>query len=102
MPQELRHTIDFFYTVRTKDEALFLSEILEAAQQHHHFRAHLHYSADQGRLTAENIAKTAAGNIAVKHIYMCGPSSMLAAFKNDFRRKGVPSNAIHYEEFIFR
>lgn len=32
MPQESGHDIDFFYTVRTKDEALFLSEILEAAQ----------------------------------------------------------------------
>jgi len=57
---------------------------------------------ERGRLTIDDIARTVPGNIAGKHIYMCGPLAMLEAFKKEFRRIGVPPHAIHYEEFSFR
>lgn len=102
MPQELDYKIDFYYTVRTQDEALFLTEIFAAAQQHKNFRAHINYSAVDGRLTIEKMIKTTSGCMSRKHIYMCGPSAMVAAFQHEFRKLNVPSGFIHYEVFAFR
>lgn len=79
-----------------------MTEILEAEQRHKNFNVHINYSTDQGRLTIESIVAATEGSIANKHIYMCGPSQMLAAFQYEFRRFGIPARSIHYEEFSFR
>lgn len=102
MSPELNQRIDFFYTVRTRDETLFLSEILEAANRHKHFVVHTHFSADHGRLSVEDIVNRTGGRLADKHIYMSGPSPMLVTFQRAFRRLGVPAGSIYYEEFGFR
>jgi predicted ferric reductase len=98
----LDREIDFYYTVRTREEALFLDEIHAATQQHKSFRAHPTYSAQDGSLAVEKILATSNGKIADKHIYMCGPFRMTDAFQREFRRLGVPAASIHYEEFNFR
>ncbi|MBP3966023.1 ferric reductase-like transmembrane domain-containing protein [Paenibacillus lignilyticus] len=102
MPEHLPHRIDFVYTVRTEEEALFLSEIVDIARRHDYFKVHVHYSAEQGRLTAEHVVGMMQGEMAGKRIYMCGPAPMLAAFRQDFRRRGVPAGSIHFEQFRFR
>ncbi|KAA0564639.1 hypothetical protein F0342_10855 [Bacillus sp. CH30_1T] len=102
MPQELNYRIDFYYNVRTHGDELFLTEILEAEQQHDLFNVHINYSKDNGRLTIEDIVKTTSGRIADKHIYMCGPTPMLTTFNQEFQRYGIPASSIHYEEFSFR
>ncbi len=43
-----------------------------------------------------------AGEIANKHIFLCGSIGMTEAFTRRFKALGVPSNQIHYEEFNFR
>ncbi|MBB6691103.1 ferric reductase-like transmembrane domain-containing protein [Cohnella xylanilytica] len=102
MPHRLEYRIDFFYTVRTPEEAFFLSEILEAVRRHPHFKLHMHYSAEKGRLSVERLADELKGGLAGKSVYMCGPAPMLAAFKRDFRRRGVPAASVRYERFHFR
>ncbi|MWC30215.1 ferredoxin reductase family protein [Paenibacillus sp. MMS18-CY102] len=102
MPQERNQRIDFYYTVRTPEDALYLDEILEAAQGQKQFHAHIHYSADQGRLAIETILAASGSRVADKHVYMCGPTLMITGFQRQFRRLGVPSSSIHYEEFAFR
>ncbi len=97
----LRHRVDFFYTVRQPAEAVFLDEIEDAARRHPGLRTHVVYSARNGTLTAEKIA-AAAGGVSGADVYMCGPSRMTDKLARRFRRMGVPSASIHYEEFNFR
>lgn len=100
--QELPYTIDFYYSVRTQNDALYLNEILAAANNHSNFRVHIHYSATMGRFTTSEIVGSVEGSVNERDIYMCGPSPMLAAFQREFRRLGISTKAIHYEEFSFR
>jgi predicted ferric reductase len=102
MPHDLNFKIDFYYNVRNQGDELFLSEILKAEEQYDLFFVHINYSADNGRLTIDDIVKTSSGRIEDKHIYMCGPTPMLTSFFYDFRSKGIPASSIHYEEFSFR
>ncbi len=97
----LQHQVDFFYTVRTPAEALFLDEIEDVARRHPNLRAHVVFSAQHGSLTAPRIAAASDG-VTGADIYLCGPSRMTGKLARDFRRMGVPSDAVHYEEFNFR
>ncbi|MGB1251789.1 MAG: ferredoxin reductase family protein [Candidatus Promineifilaceae bacterium] len=98
----LSKDVDFFYGVRGTGDALFWDEIATAAEQDARFEAHLQLSSRDGHLSAEKIAKRTRGNIAEKHIYMCGPVKMTEGFARAFQQLGVPSSNIHYEEFNFR
>ena len=64
--------IDFYYTVRAENDALFWDEFNAATQKHSRFRATLNVSSKGGSLTAEKIMSNVKGNITAKHIYMCG------------------------------
>ncbi|MCA2212127.1 ferredoxin reductase family protein [Jidongwangia harbinensis] len=95
------HRVDFFYTVRTPADALFLDEIEHAARRHPNLHAHVVFSARHGSLTAARIA-AASGGVTGADVYLCGPSRMTGTLAHDFRRMGVPSGSLHYEEFNFR
>jgi predicted ferric reductase len=102
MDGSLKHDIDLYYTVRHKEEALFVNEIESAAQKNPRLTPHIRYSATAGSLTSEDIVKNAGGNVNDHHIYMCGPLPMVQAFEKKFLALGVPSANIHFEEFNFR
>lgn len=102
MDGRLNHNIDFYYTVRHKEEALFTEEIEAAAKKNPGLRAHVRYSATDGSLTIEDILKNAGGSVKEYHIYMCGPLPMVQAFEQKFLALGVPAENIHFEEFNFR
>ena len=102
MNGNLAHHIDFYYTVRHPDEALFVEEIQAAATRNPRLRPFVRYSAKEGSLTLEHILKNTAGDVKDHHIYMCGPLPMIQAFEKKFLELGVPNNQIHYEEFNFR
>ena len=102
MSSELNHDVDFYYTVRHKDEAIFVDEIRAAAQKNPRLKVHVRFSATEGSLTIDEIAKNAGGAVTGHHIYMCGPLPMVQAFEEKFRAIGVPAANIHYEEFNFR
>lgn len=94
--------VDFYYTVRHRDEALFLDEIQAAAKRHPRLKVHIRFSAVDGPLTVDEITKNAADHISGYHVYMCGPLAMIQAFERKFREAGMPAGNIHFEEFNFR
>jgi predicted ferric reductase len=99
---EPEHEIDFFYTVRAEADALFADEFVAASQRFKRFRAAINVSSKDGSLTADKVAAAIKGNVADRHIYMCGPLPMTEAFRKQFLQKGVPASNIHFEEFNFR
>jgi predicted ferric reductase len=94
--------VDFFYTVHSQADALFWDEFQAASQMHPTFRAHLHRSSEDGHLSAERVVEMSRGQMAGKHIYMCGPVGVVHGFASRFRQLGVSAANIHYEEFNFR
>ena len=102
MDGSLAHDVDFYYTVRHPEEALFVDEIKAAAERNPRLKPHIRYSATEGSLTIDHILNNAGGNIKDHHVYMCGPLPMIQAFEKKFLALGLPPNQIHYEEFNFR
>jgi len=102
MDGNLDQDIDLYYTVRHKEEALFLDEIEAAAKKNPGLKTHIRFSATDGSLNIENVVKNAGGSVKDYDIYMCGPLPMVQAFEQKFLALHVPAKNIHYEEFNFR
>jgi predicted ferric reductase len=102
MKGDLDRDIDFYYTVRSKEEALFVNEIEAAAKANPRFKPHIRFSTVDGSLTMDHILQNAGGDVKDRHVYMCGPLPMVQAFEAKFLALGVPRERIHYEEFNFR
>lgn len=102
MDGNLGHNVDFYYTVRHPEEALFLDEIEAAAEKNPRLKTHIRYSAVDGSLTVEEMVENAGGKVQSHDIYLCGPLPMIQAFTRKFRELGVPGERIHFEEFNFR
>jgi len=98
----LNHEVDFYYTVRHREEAVFVDEIEETAKKNPQLKARLRFSSIDGSLTVEEIIRNAGGDIRGHHVYMCGPLPMVQAFEKKFIEAGVPVENIHFEEFNFR
>jgi predicted ferric reductase len=102
MNGNLNQDINFYYTVRHPEEALFVDEIEAAAKKNPHLKAHIRFSSRDGSLTVDDIVKNMGGNVIAHDIYMCGPLPMVQAFEKKFLELGVPAKNMHYEEFNFR
>jgi predicted ferric reductase len=102
MDGNLDRDVDFYYTVRHREEALFLDEIEAAVKKNPRLRAHVRFSATDGSLTVEEMVENAGGAVSRHDIYMCGPLPMVQAFTRKFKELGVPGERIHFEEFNFR
>ena len=98
---EPKHPIELFYCVRDKDEAVHLSE-LQANTHWPNFNFHLVSSEEQGRLSADYIAKTIGFDVASAHAYYCGPEMMRKSMAQGLSRHGLLSSKFHYEEFEIR
>jgi len=99
---DLRHEVDFYYTVRHQEESVFVDEIEDIIKKHPRLKPYIRFSAVHGSLTIEDIVKNAGENIREHHVYMCGPLPMVQAFEKKFQEAGVRADNIHYEEFNFR
>lgn len=102
MNGNLAHDVDFYYTVRHPEEAIFVDEFEAADLRNPRLRVHIRYSAKEGSLTIDHILKNVVGDVKDYHVYMCGPLPMIQAFEKKFLELGLPQNRIHYEEFNFR
>lgn len=98
----LPHDVDFYYSVRHPEEALFTDEIQAAAEKHSRFKPRIRCSVTEGSLTVEDIARNTNGTLSERDIYLCGPLAMIQAFEKKFIALGVPKSNLHYEEFNFR
>jgi predicted ferric reductase len=102
MNGNLTQDVDFYYTVRHSEEALFVEEIQAAAQRNPRLRPHIRFSATEGSLTIEHILENKKGSLQEYHLYMCGPLPMIQSFEKKLLELGLPQSQIHYEEFNFR
>ena len=98
----LAHDVDFYYTVRHPEEALFVEEIKAAAERNPRLKPHIRFSATEGSLTIDHILSHAAGNINDYPVSICGPLPMIQAFEKKFLDLGLRPDQVHYEEFNFR
>lgn len=94
--------IDFVYTVREPEDALFWDEIESVARLNPQLRPHLHISSEDGTLTVPGIMSKTNSDLTGRDVYMCGPVRMVDALEAGLRATGVPSASIHFEEFSFR
>jgi predicted ferric reductase len=99
---DLNRDVDFYFTARHPEEAVFKEEIEAAARKNPRLKARVRFSSTMGSLTVEEIAANAGGNVSGHHVYLCGPLPMTQAFEKKFLELGVPPVNIHYEEFNFR
>lgn len=102
MDGNLKQDVEFYYTVRHRDEALFLNEIEAAAKENPRLKTHVRFSVVDGSLGIEEIVRNASGAMNEYHVYLCGPYPMIQAFEKKFMESGVPAANIHFEEFNFR
>ena len=99
---QLDREVDFYYTVRHEEEAVFVEEIEEALKNQPRLKAHIRFSSIHGSLAIDHIVQNAGGNVSDRDVYMCGPLPMVQAFAQKFAEAGVPKDNIHFEEFNFR
>jgi predicted ferric reductase len=102
MDGNLAHDVDLYYTVRHKEEALFLDEIKAAAKKNPRLKTYIRFSSTDGSLNIDDIVRNAGGMVNDHHVYMCGPLPMVQAFEKKFLSLGLPKGNIHFEEFNFR
>lgn len=102
MDGTLDQDVDFYYSVRHPEEALFVDEIQSAAQRNPRLKTHIRFSATEGSLSVEDIIRNINGSLSDHHVYLCGPLPMIQAFEKKFVALGFPKENIHYEEFNFR
>lgn len=102
MDGTLDQDVDFYYSVRHPEEALFVDEIQSAAQRNPRLKTHIRFSATAGSLSVEDIIRNINGSLSDYHVYLCGPLPMIQAFEKKFVALGFPKGNIHYEEFNFR
>lgn len=102
MDGNLAHDVDFYYTVRHPEEAVFVDEIEAVDKKNPRLKVYIRYSAKDGSLSIDDILKNAGGNVTDRHVYLCGPLPMIQAFEKKFLDLGVPKGNLHYEEFNFR
>ena len=95
-----RRSVDFFYSVADRADALYVDEIQAAAERHPTLRPHLRYTDTDGVLTPESVMAGVADR--TPWIYMCGPPAMMKAFAKGFHDLGVPRRQVRWEQFDVR
>jgi predicted ferric reductase len=92
-----KQKVDLFYSVKTKEEAIFLKELEQIASRNKNLRITPIYSSTQGKIDIEFIKKNS--KINQKEIFICGPKGMMESLKEQFLKSGVHKGYIHMEEF---
>ena len=102
LDQPFDREVDFFYTVPNEQEAPYLEEMQEAAEQQRALRVHLVLSEREGHLAPDDVSKVVQAPLDEVWIYMCGPAPMMRSFERRFGQLGVPRSRIFWEHFELR
>jgi predicted ferric reductase len=98
---DFEQDVDLFYSVRDASDAVYRTEIEAAAGRLGSLRPHFVYSDAAGTLTADRVL-TSVPLGQKRWIYMCGPPAMMRDLARAFRKRGVPSSHLRWEEFAGR
>lgn len=93
--------ITLFYSVKNKEDAVFLSELKRISSKNKNFKVILHLSSKRGIIDSKLISEK-VGRLDDKEIFICGPQSMNYSLRKQFIRKGVKKDKIHIEEFALK
>lgn len=100
----LSRDLTLFYSNRSAEDAAFLSELGQLAQQNPRFRLVAamteapDWQGEQGFITRDMIERH-AGDITRPVFYLAGPPAMVAAMESLLRKAGVSVENIRAEEF---
>lgn len=94
-------TIDLFWSIRNKNEAIYINEFEKYAQSVPQFYPHFVFTDQTGYLTAESIVEQVGGIEIVKNrtIMLCGPAAMMHSLSKQFLDLGISEKKIIFEEF---
>jgi len=101
-PLHADREVRFYYTVPTQSAGQFAAELTAAAESRDWLRFTPVHSDVDGRLTVERIVADCGGTVTGFDVFMCGPAAMIHTFRDEFRRRGLGPDAIHFEHFSFR
>lgn len=96
--KEFLYEVDFFYSVRTKDDLAFHELFSRVASVYPTFRYHPIPSDTNGFITGQLIVDKVPGVIA-KDIFICGPPPMMKALMASLLDLGIKPSRIHSELF---
>jgi predicted ferric reductase len=95
--------ITFVWSVKRREEALYLAEIEQGTQGAPHVQFHLHVTEDDGYLTAEKLAQLRGQpGLASTSLFLCGPPAMMRSLGAGCRQLGLPRRSLITEEFAIR
>ena len=90
--------IALFYSVKKKEEAVFLDELNKISQKNKKIKVFLYESAKKGHLNSEYILENNK-DFKKAEIFICGPASMMNSLKEQLINDGVNKHKINLEEF---
>jgi len=94
-------SVDLYYSVARRSDAIYREEIEAAAARRPSLRVHVIATDEEGRLDTHDVVNGAADRRTL-WAYMCGPPAMMKAFEKGLRRSGVPASQIRWENFHVR
>lgn len=94
----IEYTIDFYYSVRTKADAVYEDLFNAVAKKHSSFVFHLIPSDTSGFVTVDGIMKDIS-DAQIRSYFVCGPPPMMDTLIANLRNQGVKSKLIHSERF---
>ncbi len=97
---DIDYKIDFYYSVREEDEAVYLKELQEIARVNPNFKFNFWNVKEKGYINA-GLISSLSGGLDDKEILLCGPLQLMDSLKNQFVSLGVDIRKIHFENFSF-
>lgn len=102
--RSLARDLTLFYSNRSPEDAAFLVELEQVAQENSRFRLVAtmtdapDWQGERGFITRDMIERH-VGDIAMPHFYLAGPPTMVAAMARMLKDAGVAAENIRAEEF---
>jgi len=97
----IKRKIDLFYSVKSKNEAIYDRELKGWEDKLDRFVYHPNFDDSKPRLTVTIIKKT-IGSLENKLFYLCGPRSMMESMIKQLKSAGVKDDSIIFEDFNFK
>jgi predicted ferric reductase len=96
------YSVDLFYSVPTEAEAVYLPELTSLSSRLPFVRIHHVFTRSDGHMTANRVIDALRIPIRGVHVFMCGPLAMVEDISSGLRKRGVPRDYVHAENFAFR
>ena len=94
------YKIDFYYSVKEENEAVYVKEFQDLANKNPNFKFNLWNTKEKGYINA-GLISSMSGGFKDKEILLCGPFVFMDSLKNQFLSLEVDINNVHYENFSF-